>query len=144
MVYEMERGTSFDGSSILAVMVTWPLHARAPSLHKTYRHAWFEFQTTLYSSVEISPQFDYESGDTLPESSTEEDFTFTVRGSGGRWDSAYFESFFWDSPYVSKMKMDISGSGYAIAFVILSDSAIDKGHLIRAVEYTYTPRRQNR
>lgn len=144
MVYEMEKGTSFDGDAILAVMVTWPLHGRAPTLHKTYRHAWFEFETRLYSVVEISPQFDYESGDTLPESSSESDFLFTVRGHGGRWDSAYFESFFWDSPYVSKMKMDISGSGFAIAFIILSDSAIDKGHLIRAVEYTYSPRKQNR
>lgn len=144
MVYEMERGTSFDGDNILAAMVTWPLTARAPTLHKTFRHAWFEVETDLYSEIEISPQFDYESGDTMPESSSESDFLFTVRGEGGRWDSAYFESFFWDSPYVSKMKMDISGSGYAIAFVILSDSAIDRGHLIRAVEYTYSPRRQNR
>jgi hypothetical protein len=144
MVYEMERGSSFDGDNILAAMVTWPVTASGPTLHKTFRHAWLEVETDLYSEIEISPQFDYEAGDTMPESTSESDFLYYARGAGGRWDSSYFESFFWDSPYVDKFKLDISGSGYAIAFVILSDSAIDLGHNIRAVEYTYTPRRQRR
>lgn len=144
MVYEAERGPSFDGDNIFAAMVTWPTNARAPTLHKTYRHAWIEAETDLYSSIEISPQFDYEAGDTQPALTSESDFTYEARGAGGRWESAYFESFFWDSPYVEKFKLDISGSGTVIAFVIVADSKIDAGHRIRAIEYTYSTRRQNR
>ena len=144
MVYECEKGTSFDGESIVSVLVSWPSHARQPSVHKTFRHAWIELQTDLYSEIEVTPQYDYDAGDSQPAVTYEDDWLFEARGAGGRWESAYFESFFWDSPYVSHFKLDISGSGHAIAFVILSDSEIDQGHLVRAISYTYTPRHQRR
>jgi hypothetical protein len=113
-------------------------------VHKTYRHAWIEVQTELYSSIEVTPQYDYDAGDSQPALTFEDDWLFVARGSGGRWESTYFETFFWDSPYVSHFKLDISGSGYAIAFVILSESEIDQGHRVRAISYTYSPRHQRR
>ncbi len=144
MVFEAERGTSFDGEPITAALVSWPSHARQPTVHKTYRHAWIEVQTELYSSIEVTPQYDYDAGDSQPALTFEDDWLFVARGSGGRWESTYFETFFWDSPYVSHFKLDISGSGYAIAFVILSESEIDQGHRVRAISYTYSPRHQRR
>ena len=144
MVYEAERGSSFDGDSYLSALVTWPAHAKSPTMHKTFRHAYIEVQSDLYSAIEAAPEFDYQSTDNDPSEDTEDTFLYSTAGAGGRWDSTFFDTFIWDGPYIDHIEMNMSGSGYAIAFVILCDSEIDLGHRIRAIKYTFTTRRQRR
>ena len=67
-----------------------------------------------------------------------------LQGSGGYWDEATWNEFYYDGKIVSQPEIRIQGSGTNIGLVVFSNSAIDLGHNLSGVVLHYTPRKLNR
>lgn len=80
-VYQMDSGTSFDGSEILTTLKTAFYHYRSPRLWKRFKEIVFEIFSTSDITIDLKFYFDYGSN-YVPSSSIEE---ADVIGAGDQW-----------------------------------------------------------
>jgi hypothetical protein len=138
MVYQADRGSSFDGGDIEAVLRLAFNHSKSPSVVKTYRKATLEMTAASYSSIRVHPDFSY--GD--PDVSQHLLQTVGSEGAGGTWDgSSYWESFYYDAKIVQAPDFRFDGSGTNASFVFYSKTDTDLGHLLQGVTVHFTSRR---
>lgn len=139
-VYEMNRGRSFDGNSIEAMLRLAFNHSRSPRMRKLYRKAIFELKPASACSLAIQPEFSYGDGDV----STHPLWEQSVSGLGGRWDVSNWDRFYWDGQEYTRIEVKIEGTGTNISFATYSNTATELPHTIQGVTLHYTPRRLER
>ena len=82
MVYQADKGSSFDGEEIEAYLMLPFCHFKSPMTLKTFRKISLEMSSVGYSTFQVHPEFSY--GDpTIPTHTIE---TVESRGLGGYWD----------------------------------------------------------
>lgn len=140
MVYQADKGTSFDGEDIEAFIRLPFNHSKSPSVIKQYRKAILEMSATGYSVIRIHPDFSYGNAD-ISQHQLE---STAVQGTGGVYDVSFYEACYYDSQVISSPEMQISGSGTNIGLVFYCKSQIDQGHTLQGVTIHYTPRRLKR
>lgn len=92
MVYQMERGTSFDGAAISAYVELHPLRMGRTEQQKSFHNCILESQGGGYAEYSIGYRLDYGSSDRLqPEADLMTEATFA---GAIRWDDPVI---FWDS-----------------------------------------------
>jgi hypothetical protein len=138
MVYQADRGSSFDGADIEAVLRLAFNHFKSPSVIKTYRKATLEMTAISYSVIRVHPDFSY--GD--PDVSQHLLQTAAAEGAGGTWDgSSFWESFYYDAKIVQAPEFRFDGSGTNASFVFYSKTDTDLGHLLQGLTVHFTQRR---
>jgi len=137
MVYQLDKGSSFDGADIEAYMIFPFNHARSPMLLKSYLSATLELSSQIYSSFNFSIDFSY--GDVDMDAHRSE--SINVDGGSGFWDVSDWDEFSYDAAFVASPNVQISGSGTNMNFVLYSKSDIDLGHSLDGVLVKYIPRR---
>lgn len=137
MVYQADKGSSFDGADIEAFIRLPFNHSKSPSYEKQYRKAVLEMSAVGYASIRMHPDFSY--GDA--EISQHRIDTNTVQGAGGTWDVSYWEAFYYDSRVIQSPEMKLDGSGTNVSFVFYSKSDIDLGHSLQGLTTHFTVRR---
>ena len=137
MVYQADKGSSFDGEDIEAYIWLPFNHSKSPEVLKTYRKVTIEMTAIEYAILRINPEFSY--GDTDIQSHIAE--TKEIVGIGGYWDLADWDEFYYDTKVVSNPSISISGDGTNLSFIIYSKTDIDLGHKLDGVLVQYTPRR---
>ena len=139
-VYEMGRGSTFDGDAIESYIKIFYINSRSPELRKRYRRLTLEMSATLYASIRF--QADYSYGDPEIQSTTSEDIS--VSGSGGVWDFTNWDEFFWDGQDVIRPSLSLSGTGINASMTFYSNTKLDHGHVLAGAILHYTPRRLQR
>lgn len=139
-VYQLEAGRSFDGEVVEAFLSLAFNHSKSPRTRKTYRRAVMEMTGRSYCSVSVSASLDYDDADVPVIDSTDVE----VAGSGGRYDVATWDSFYWDSRESSSPEVSLSGHGSNISFRFYSASDEELPHTIQGVIVHYTQRRLER
>jgi len=139
-VYQADKGSSFDGEPIEAILRTTFNHFSAPEVLKSYRKAIIEVVSEGYSSIRVHPDFDY--GD--PDISTHLLVDKDVQGLGGLWNIDSWEQFYYDSKVISAISIPVAGTGTTISFTFYSNSTIDLGHTLQGIITHYTRRRLTR
>ncbi len=137
MVYQADKGSSFDGEDIEAYIWLPFNHSKSPEVLKTYRKATIEMTAIGYATLRINPEFSY--GDTDIQSHIRE--TKEISGAGGYWDLVDWDEFYYDTKIVSNPSISISGDGTNSSLIIYSKTDIDLGHKLDGVIVQYTPRR---
>ena len=137
MVYQADKGSSFDGADIEAFIVLPFNNSKSPTTLKTYRKAIIEMTATRYTKIRYSPAFSYGNLN-LPAHVTKE---IETQGSGGLWDISTWDEFFYDSDAVSTPSFRLSGTGINISLIIYTKSTIDLGHKFDGAIIHYTLRR---
>jgi hypothetical protein len=137
MVYQADKGSSFDGTEIEAFVMLPFNNSKSPSVQKTYRKATIEMSAESYASIKFTPDFSYSS----TEIASHVENTVTVQGAGGYWDVTNWSEFFYDSLVISSPSIRIEGSGTNLAIVAYSKSSIDLGHKLDGAIIHYTSRR---
>lgn len=137
MVYQADKGSSFDGEEIEAYVWLPFNHSNSPEVLKTYRKATVEMTALYYSALQLRPEFSY--GDPLSQTHITE--TKEIQGHGGYWDLSNWGTFFYDTQLVTSPSLSLSGDGTNISMIIYSKSDIDLGHKLDGVIIQYTPRR---
>jgi hypothetical protein len=139
-VYELDKGSSFDGVAFEAFVKVWFNHSDSPRVRKRYRLAVLEMTSTAYCSLRFLPDFSYGDAD-IAEHLTE---TLVESGTGGIWNLANWNEFSWNAQDVAQPRIEIEGTGTNMALFFYSNSRIDQGHVLQGATIHYTPRRIQR
>jgi hypothetical protein len=156
-VYELDRGSSFDGEKIRSYVTLWFNHSRSPRLRKRYKRITFECSAAIFSRVEVRGELTFDDGTTQ---ATSEQY-IEIRGSGGVWgnmlfprysgifdndifDNGIFDVSLQTTVPVAQPRVDTTGQGVNIGVRVYSDTRVDFGHAIQGVTLHFIPRRGER
>lgn len=140
MVYQADKGSSFDGEDIEAFAFLAFNNSKSPSALKSYRKATIEMEATGYSSLRLSSMFSY--GNTEIQTSAAVNLVDEeIYGTGGYWDLVDWGDFYYDSQIVGNPSVQLAGDGINISIGVYSKSDKDRGHKISSVVIHYSPRR---
>ena len=139
-VYELNVGTSFDGTAIEALVQLPFGHQGGPRVLKRYHKAIAELVAGPGSTLSMVAQFDYGGGiQTYPHSEV-----FKIEGEGGLWGLSNWAEFQWDSPTVAQAETYLQGLGVNMSLVIFSNSSIMDSYILQGVTILFSPRGQKR
>ena len=110
-VYQLDSGTSFSGEPITAVIKFHFNHLKSPSIKKRIRRIILELDSTLYTYLNASVEFDY--GDT--ESSSR---IFLLDDTGGIWDVDDWDQFVWSGKSTASAPLDVDGTGQNFSLTV--------------------------
>ena len=139
-VYQLEKGTSFDGGNIASHIVTHYNHFDAPRVNKDFRDFTLEVSGTGYTEMTVG--FSYGYGDTYLAQPA--DATQSVSFSQTQWDSFTWDAFFWDGVTLTPTVMHMRGQGENLSVAIRTDSDYFPAIKISGAVTHFFPRQQMR
>lgn len=131
-VYELERGTSFDGAVITSHLLTSFNTSRTPMSRKTYKRTVIQATCMGTASVTVGYNLSYANTESAEGART----TQSLIGGGGWWDSMIWDTFNWDAPYLTDYTIDTPGNGTNINYAIFGSNAVDLPYTINSVIVT--------
>jgi len=135
-VYQMERGTSFDGATIDYFLRIPFNHVGSPQYRKRWHKAVVECEAAPYTTLRVSADFDYGDPETLPT----EGLNFTVSGGGGQWDADNWNEFYWSSALAGLAEAYLDGVGRNMSLLIAGTASTEPSHLLQGVSLFYSMR----
>lgn len=139
-VYEMDKGSTFDGAAIEAFMKLYYYNSKSPRVRKRYRKLILEMTAILYANIRFKADYTY--GDVNIEATNAQ--SFEMVGSGGNWGFANWDEFFWDAQDITQPELSMEGTGLNISLSFYSNTKLDFGHTLQGAVMHYTPRRIQR
>lgn len=142
-VYQMEKGSSFDGDAISAsLMFTWNAMGN-PRLLKTYLQGAIELHSNHYSEI----GFSYRVGDGSTSSNPSAVVLYEVALSdAGAWDDGGFwdDGRIWDGRTVAQTTVDLTGTAENIAMMISSGTDYIHPFTVNSMIVDWIARRRHR
>ena len=118
-IYELNKGTSFDGASIESYLKLSFSHSGTPNHNKKYRYLTLGLEASDNLTLRVKPEFDYGS----IERAGHRVETADIVGGGGQWGDSNWNEFTWSAQIVSEAKLDITGTGRNMALLIYHTGA---------------------
>ena len=116
-VYQMEKGSSFDGAAIDAnITLNWNAMG-SPRVKKRYRHASVAMRGDHYANIQFGYQLGY--GTSEISQSTQVDYASGFSPAPS-WDTFTWDSFTWDGRTLFPTEVDLRGSAENIEVTISS------------------------
>ena len=137
MVYQLDKGTSFDGDPIAANFNLVYNSTKSPRVLKRYRHASVEMTGDYYAQI----QFGYDLGYRTQYLSQALDETYDSDLRSSYWDSMIWDNFVWDGSDVTPSEIGITGTAENMSIRISSYSDILQPFTVNTVIVHYTLRR---
>jgi hypothetical protein len=140
-VYQMEKGTSFDGAEIESYLFIHNYFSKSVRWLKKYRTATLQVRSSGYSEMDFS----YEIGFDTTEKADAATISSILDFSSASWDNGVWDTGSWDGvSRISPVTHKINGSGEGIAFVFRRSSEILTQVTISGIHIQYDLRRQIR
>jgi hypothetical protein len=117
MVYQMEKGTSFDGANIEAYIELVFNHSKSYRTLKKYRRMTFEMNGSGYAEFKSSYDLSYASSEVAQPDLVNN----TINLSAAFWDEFVWDQFIWDGQPLTNLSMSTPGNGENISVRILSN-----------------------
>lgn len=136
-VYEIDAGTSFDGSSYVSYFRLTYNNLGAPTRKKRFFKATLELDAAPTTTLYVLADFSYGNPD-VPQT---EEQQFNISGGGDLWDVGNWDEFYWSSQVEGLAEARIPGSGTNVSLTVYSDSSTEKPHTISGVTYHFSWRR---
>lgn len=136
MVYQLDSGTSADGSAITAYARFAFTHCGAPQINKVWRRGLLEIDASGAISIGVSAELSYGDPDSVPMLET----SFSVQAGGGFWDEAVWDQFRWDSPIEGTARIGLDGRGRNISLLIASVATYEQPHIAHGLTLFYSAR----
>lgn len=137
-VYEMERGTSFDGGVLnaFATMAWDPI--KSPRVLKRFRAGSIEVQGDGYASIMFSYRLGY--GTPLIGQQASIDMPLSLEQLS-HWDTMTWDEFVWDGNNLSPSDVSMTGTGENVQVTVSSGTNYMDSYTLNSLIYHYTPRR---
>lgn len=135
-VYEMDKGTSFDGEPIEAHLQLAYNHEGSPYVLKKWARVELELVARPGTQIKMFAEYDYSGTE---QASTAEQ-TFDVAGGGGLWGIATWADFYWSSPNEGQAKCWIDGQGQNMSPIVVSVSDDQPGYVLQGVRTVFSGR----
>ncbi len=133
-IYELDAGTSFDGSSVTAYIRLPFNHVGSPTQHKKWRQLTLEVDADISTVINVLVDFGF--GD--PEATTAAEETFTVAGGAGYWNLDNWNEFQWSATAQGVALLHIDGEGTNMSVSFLSDKIYEAPHTISGITLHYS------
>ncbi len=133
-VYEMDVGTSFDGDVINSFMVMAFHHSKNPFYRKSYRRCKLRFSAGATAHLNVTYDLSFGDRDSVYIDTSSK----LVAGGGAYFDTARWDSLFWDAIYSQEVTIDTPGNGTSISLVISNESAVDETFTINSIQTQYS------
>jgi len=134
-VYQMEKGTSFDGAPISAyITMAWDA-LKSPRILKRFRAGSIEMQGNAYASIQFGYQLAYGStqvGDPYP---VNYERAFAA---APKWDSFTWDQFVWDGLVLAPTDVDMTGTAENVQVTLASDTNYIAPFTIDSLIYHYS------
>ena len=123
MVYQMEKGTSFDGAAIEHYLNISFDHIKSPRTLKNFKETMLEITGGGYTAFQFTYELGY--GDTNINQPASVSKTASL--SSGLWDaaSAVWDALFWDGRSLNKTNVDLGGTAENISLMFRGSSDYD-------------------
>ena len=137
-VYNMDRGTSFDGKEISAFLVTAWDALKSPRILKRYRAASVEVQGDSFAEFSYGYQIGYNSDQLAQLPSV---LLPVNLGAVPHWDSFVWDDFIWDGTGLSPSDVDETGTAENIRVSISSGTNYIGAFTVNSIVHHYSMRR---
>ncbi len=135
-VMEIDRGTSFDGESIFAWLRFAFNHLGAPMQNKRFHKVTLECDSGPSTALALVGEYSH--GSPFQPIATEKDLT--VNAGGGIWDDTLWNDFYWSSQLIGEANSYIDGFGHNACYTIISDTATEQPHILKAITLHFSAR----
>jgi len=139
-IYQLDAGTSFDGSEIEAILRLSYYHFDSPTRDKRFRKIQFEMSGDSSIALQFQPDFSYADAN-VPEARTRD---LSVQGSGGYWNIHNWDNYNWSGQVISTAEENLDGVGTNMGILVLSEATYEQPHILQGVTVHYSPRRIRR
>lgn len=136
-VYQMDKGTSFDGQPIAANINLVFNAIGAPRVIKRYRKASVEMTGDSYAEIAYGYDLAYRS--TAQEQPLDVTYSNDLRSA--YWDNMTWDNFVWDGSDISPSEVEMQGSAENVAIRLSSVSTIFQPFTVNSIIVHYTMRR---
>jgi hypothetical protein len=136
-VYQLDRGTSFDGDTIAASVNLVYDSMKSPRILKRFRRASVELAGNYYAEI----QFGYDLGYRRSEIPQPLDATYETDLRSSYWDSMIWDNFVWDGSDVTPSEIEVSGTAENIAIRVSCASDLFEPFTVNTIIVHYTMRR---
>jgi hypothetical protein len=133
-IYEMDRGTSFDGQTIEAFLQVANTDLGISGRNKRFHQLQIETDAPNGATLSFAPDFAYSDPD-LPVVASEGLF---IRSGGGFWDVDTWDSFNWSEPTVGIATGYLSGIGRNFGVFFYSTTATERPHTLQGMTLTFS------
>jgi hypothetical protein len=141
-VYQMEKGTSFDGDAIDFNLVMNYSNAKSPRTLKRYRKCIPELSAAsgTYAEFDFSYILGYDSAE------YDQDLSKSYNRYGGnvRWDSFTWDNTFWDVKNTNMVECEMDGTAENVAVMVSGSSDYVPEFTVNSFLIHYSPRRMMR
>lgn len=137
-VYQLDKGTSFDGTDIDAYITTAWDPIKSPRILKRFRAASIEVQGDGYAEINYGYQIGY--GNTQYEQVPGVDAALSL-SQLAHWDSFTWDQFVWDGTNLMPTDVDETGTAENIQITISSGSNYMPSYTLNSVIHHYSMRR---
>jgi hypothetical protein len=139
-VFEMDKGTSFDGENIEAFVYLPYNFSRGPRTLKRYRGGALEISGTNYAAFSFGYSLGYGSTDIIQPDSV----TVVSNLLAALWDSMVWDAAVWDGVTLSPSTIEIEGEAENLSIAVVSSGDYYEPFTITGGVVNHTPRRQMR
>lgn len=140
MVYEMDRGTSFDGDAIEAYITLNWASVKNPRILKRFRHAAVEVSGETFARISFAYSLGYGSSEYVQPDTT----TYDVPFQSVNWDDFTWDAFTWDGQTLYPTEVDMAGTAENVQITLASNSDQYGAYVLNSAILHYTPRRGKR
>lgn len=135
-VYQLDKGTSFDGEAIEAFAQLPYANMGSPNVLKRVHKVSLEMVATSGTEIGMTVEFDYSSNEQTDSSRT----TVEAVGAGALWGVGNWGEFYWASPVENVLEAQVDGQGRNASLIVYSNSASIAPYELRGATYFYGER----
>lgn len=137
-VYELDKGTSFDGAAIPAYITSAWDPVKSPRVLKRFRAASIEVQGDSYAEIQYGWQLGY-GNDQIPQLPQ---LALPLNlAAVPHWDEFVWDEFVWDGSGLSPTDVDVTGTAENIRTMITSGTNYMAAYTLNSIIYHYSMRR---
>lgn len=140
-VYEMEKGTSFDGDAIPAYLRLMWNHTGGPATDKRFHSVTFGVDAPSAVTIGVAHHVEY--GRNQEGTGSQTDYSVTA-GSMTDWTIDDYDNIDWTLADQGELKAYIDGYGKNLAVSLISESAVEEPHVLRWQQVNFSPRKVRR
>lgn len=140
-VYQLDKGTSFDGAAIPYSLRLPFNHQGAPQQLKRWHKVVIECEAIPEATLSVTADFDY--GNPYQPGITGVDApaqVFTVTGGGGIWDVSNWNQFYWSGATEGLAEAHLDGVGRNMSLMVAGSTADEPPHLLQGLTLFFTVR----
>jgi hypothetical protein len=136
MVYQMEKGRSFDGDPV-AYYLRLPFnHMGGPNVIKRWHKVALEYDAASDISLSLSGEVD----NANPDQPVIAEQTLLGFGGGGFWGSVNWDQFYWSAPVDGEAIAYLDALGKNMSLLLGGESADEEPHTLQGITLSYTVR----